>query len=87
MIKGVIRLGDKLSRGGSVTDATGEVFAGKPVMLVGDSARCTLHGKTRADEGHPTWTMNGRNVVTEAYKAKCGCSFVSSLPGAGAVES
>ncbi|ADU71307.1 PAAR domain-containing protein [Pantoea sp. At-9b] len=84
MIKGVIRLGDKLSHGGQVTEATGEMFDGKPVMLLGDSARCNLHGKTKADEGHPTWTMHGRNVVTEEYQAKCGCSFISSLPVAGA---
>jgi uncharacterized Zn-binding protein involved in type VI secretion len=81
---GVIRLGDRLSSGGCVTEASGEMFDGKPAMLTGDKAQCSQHGETVAVEGHPAWIMNGRNVVTDRCKAKCGCLLLTSLPEAGA---
>lgn len=84
MMKGVIRFGDGLTKGGTVTGASGEVFDGKTVMLLGDSAFCAVHGKTLAAEGHPSWMMNGRNVVVDQCHAQCGCAFISSLPEAGA---
>jgi len=84
MLKGVIRLDDRLTRGGCVTRASGQQFAGKSVMLLGDSAHCAVHGKTSAVEGHPSWIMNGRNVVVDQCHAQCGCAFISSLPDAGA---
>lgn len=84
MMKGVIRLGDSLVSGGSVTSASGEKFDGKPVMLVGDSATCSVHGGTVAAQGHPTWMMNGHNVVVDQCHAQCGCAFISSLSEAGA---
>ncbi|MGK3126285.1 PAAR domain-containing protein [Candidatus Pantoea formicae] len=82
-MEGVIRLGDSLSAGGCVTEAGGEMFDGKPVMLMGDKARCSQHGETVAVEGHPAWTINGRNVVIDRCKAACGCLLLSSLPEAG----
>ncbi len=85
MMKGVIRLGDKLSNGGSVTTASGESFNGQPVMLTGDSAQCALHGNTLAAEGHPAWRMSGSKVVLDRCKAECGCLFLTSLPEAGAL--
>ncbi|PKH23682.1 hypothetical protein CIG19_09645 [Enterobacterales bacterium CwR94] len=81
---GVIRLGDRLSQGGSVTAASGEMFNGRAVMLVGDSALCSQHGPTVAAEGHPTWTMSGRNVVIDRCRTGCGCLLLTSLAEAGA---
>jgi len=80
---GVIRLGDRLSAGGYVTEASGEIFDGKPVMLTGDKARCSQHGETAAAEGHPAWIMNGRHVVTHCCRVTCGCLLLSSLTEAG----
>jgi uncharacterized Zn-binding protein involved in type VI secretion len=79
----VIRLGDKLNRGGSVTQASGALFGGIPVVLAGDQALCAIHGPTVVTEGYPGWLMNGRLVAVEQCHTQCGCSLLSSLPVAG----
>lgn len=79
----VIRLGDKLSRGGSVTQASGAIFGGIPVVLAGDQALCAIHGTTVVTQGYPGWMMNGRLVAVEQCHTQCGCSLISSLPDAG----
>ncbi|WP_226569645.1 PAAR domain-containing protein [Mangrovibacter yixingensis] len=79
----VIRLGDKLSRGGSVTQASGALFGGIPIVLAGDQALCAIHGPTIVTEGSPGWLMNSRPVAVEQCHTQCGCSLISSLPDAG----
>jgi len=83
-MRGVIRLGDPHSHGGSVATASGALFAGKKVMLAGDTISCPQHGQVAVTEGHPTWIMSGRAVIVDGCKAACGCVLRTTLSNAGA---
>lgn len=83
-MRGVIRLGDPHSHGGTVVTASGALFAGKKVMLVGDSVSCPLHGLVAVTAGHPTWIMSGKAVIVDGCIAACGCVLRTTLPNAGA---
>ena len=85
-MKGVIRLGDPLQNGGCVQSASGCLFMGKPVMLLGDRVLCSQHGASTAAQCHPHWRMNQRGVVVDGCKAACGCAILTTLPSAGVVE-
>lgn len=84
-MQGVIRLGDPHSHGGSVISASGAMFDGKSVALIGDQVSCPKkgHGINAIIEGHPTWKMYGRSVAVNGCKAACGCVLISTLPVAG----
>ncbi|WP_425441802.1 PAAR domain-containing protein [Thorsellia anophelis] len=77
-------MGDPHSHGGEVISASGQMFVGKPVMLIGDVVSCPEHGKNPVNQGHPTWTMMGRNVVLDGHQSKCGCTLHTTLPQTGA---
>lgn len=83
-MKGLIRLGDPHSHGGTVITASGPIFAGKPVMLAGDTVSCTVHQIVAVTQGHPTWKMKGKAVVVDGCTAQCGCVLHTTLPNAGA---
>lgn len=83
-MRGVIRLGDPHSHGGKVATASGALFAGKKVMLAGDTVSCPQHGQVTVTEGHPTWIMSGKAVIVDGCKATCGCVLRTTLPNAGA---
>ena len=82
-MKGVIRLGDKHSHGGSVITASGADFEGKPVMLAGDMVSCSKHGNVSVPAGVASWPMMGKEVVVDGCKASCGCVLYTSLSNAG----
>ncbi|KEY56980.1 PAAR domain-containing protein [Serratia sp. DD3] len=82
-MRGVIRLGDPHSHGGTVATASGPLFDGKNVMLVGDQVSCPQHGQVAVTEGHPTWIMSGKAVIIDGCQAQCGCVLRSTLPNAG----
>ncbi|MFO6298516.1 PAAR domain-containing protein [Rahnella selenatireducens] len=83
-MKGLIRLGDPHNHGGTVITASGAVFAGKPVMLVGDKVSCSQHGTVPVNQGHPTWKMRGKAVIVDGCTAQCGCVLRTTLTNAGA---
>ncbi|WP_392563936.1 PAAR domain-containing protein [Orbus wheelerorum] len=87
-MKGVIRLNDRHSHGGLVVSASGGMFAGKPVALIGDYVTCPIegHGVNRIIEGHPNWRMNGKNVAVDGCRSACGCYLISTLPTAGCTK-
>ncbi|MDR3434206.1 MAG: PAAR domain-containing protein [Rouxiella aceris] len=82
-MKGIIRLGDSHSHNGEVNSASGPIFAGKPVMLIGDTVNCSRHGKVTVEQGHASWTMHGKAVVVDGCAASCGCILQSSLTSVG----
>lgn len=84
-MNGVIRLHDPLVNGGKVISASGAIFMGRSVALKDDLVECLIHkGVFAITECHPTWTMNGRGVVTDGCTAACGCGIKTTLPNAGA---
>lgn len=85
-MKGVIRIGDKLSSGGEVLSAgSGLLFNGLEVAAEGDAVFCPLpgHGLNAIAEGDPGSTRNGRPIVLHGHRCECGCTLLSSLPQAG----
>ena len=78
-MKGVIRLGDPTSHGGSVVSATGRYI----VMGI-EVASCTCpqqgHSGCTIAEGDPGWVIDGRAVALEGHLTTCGAALISTLP-------
>lgn len=86
-MKGVIRIGDKTTSGGSVLSGSPLMkFCGIGVARVGDPVICPIpiHGPTVIAEGHPTFKDHGVPVAFDGHRCACGCALISSLPQAGA---
>ncbi|WP_409310949.1 PAAR domain-containing protein [Pectobacterium sp. B1J-3] len=82
MAKAIVRLGDKLSSGGSVISASSTmILEGKKAVLVGDAVSCPIkgHGVNKIVEGDPSWISDGKPVVTHQCKCQCGCYVIASL--------
>ena len=63
-MKGIIRIGDTTTGGGTVlSGSTGMRFGGIGVARVGDPVDCPAHGRTVIAEGHPTFRDNGVPVA------------------------
>lgn len=85
-MRGVIRVGDKLSSGGEVlTGASGMKFMGREVSCKGDKVGCPLpgHGVNEIAEGDEGSTWQGRPMALHGHRCKCGCTLITSLPLAG----
>ncbi|AKJ42107.1 PAAR domain-containing protein [Pragia fontium] len=83
MSKGVIRLGDRTSHGGTVITATSTaVMDGKKIALVGDLVDCpqTGHGVNPIIEGSSGWVSDGKQVAVDGCRTACGCTLITSLP-------
>lgn len=86
-MRGIIRIGDKTSSGGTVLSGSSTMrFAGVGVARQGDPVLCPLpgHGRNVIAEGHPTFKDNGCPVAFDGHVCACGCVLISSLPEAGA---
>jgi len=84
-MKGIIRVGDKNTGGGSVlSGSTNMKFCGIGVARLGDPVSCPIegHGPTVIVEGHPTFKDNGVPVVFHGHRCACGCTLISGLPQA-----
>lgn len=84
-MKGIIRIGDKTTGGGTVISGSAVMkFQDIGVARVGDSVTCPLpgHGPTVIAEGHPTFTDHGIPVALHGHRCACGCVLLSSLPQA-----
>lgn len=87
-MKGVIRIGDKNSGGGTVLDGSTKMkFDGIGVARLGDPVSCPVpgHGPTVIAEGHPTFKDHGVPVAFNGHRCTCGCVLITSLPQATAV--
>lgn len=83
-MRGVIRIGDKLSSGGEVLDASaGMKFMGRDVACKGDRVSCPVHGINQIAEGDEGSVRNGRPIALHGHRCLCGCTLVTSLPMAG----
>ncbi|ELO4999933.1 PAAR domain-containing protein [Escherichia coli] len=81
---GVIRVGDTTSGGGKVLQgSSGVKFQGKEVSCRGDKVSCPAHGMTIIAEGDESSKINGKPVALHGHVCGCGCSLITSLPGAG----
>ncbi|MGP0016599.1 PAAR domain-containing protein [Pseudomonas sp.] len=86
-MKGIIRIGDTTSGGGTVlSGSTAMRFGGIGVARQGDPVNCPKrgHGRTLITEGHPTFRDNGIPVAFQGHRCACGCALISSLPNATA---
>ncbi len=86
-MRGVIRIGDKTTSGGTVLSGSSVMkFGGIGVAREGDPVMCPIpgHGSTVIAEGHPAFKDNGVPVAFHGHRCVCGCTLISSLPAAGA---
>lgn len=83
-MRGLIRVGDKLSSGGEVVSASrGMSFMGRDVACQGDRVRCPAHGVSFIAEGDSGSKRNGRPIALHGHRCACGCTLMTSLPQAG----
>lgn len=83
MPKGIIRLGDKLSSGGSVISATSTmIIEGQVAALVNDLVDCPRkgHGVNKIIQGSSHWMSDGKQVAFDKALCQCGCYVISSMP-------
>jgi uncharacterized Zn-binding protein involved in type VI secretion len=84
-MKGVIRIGDKTTSGGTVQSGSEKmIFEGLGVARVGDPVSCPAHGPTVVEEGNPSYEDNGAPVAFHGHRCACGCALITSLPEATA---
>ncbi|MGH8382469.1 PAAR domain-containing protein [Pseudomonas sp.] len=82
-MRGVIRIGDKTTSGGTVLSGSTTMKArGIGVARVGDPVGCPVpgHGPTVIVEGHPTFRDRGVPIALNGHRCACGCALISSLP-------
>jgi uncharacterized Zn-binding protein involved in type VI secretion len=86
-MKGVIRLGDPTSHGGSVVAVNNQrsVVMDKPVACVGDECSCPIpgHHGCKIAEGDPNVLLDGIPVAFEGHKVSCGATLMSTIPTSG----
>lgn len=74
----IAHLGDKITHGGVVVTASGDVFAdGTAVARVGDKARCKEHGLVTILSGASTVYANGMPVAVDGSRCSCGAKVIS----------
>ncbi|WP_271411949.1 PAAR domain-containing protein [Pseudomonas sp. Q1-7] len=86
-MKGIIRVGDKTTGGGTVISGSAVMkFHGIGVARVGDTVSCPIpgHGPTVVAEGHPVFKDHGVPVAFHGHRCACGCVLLTSLPEATA---
>lgn len=86
-MKGVIRVGDNTSGGGTVLAGSSSMrFGNIYVAREGDPVSCPVpgHGRTVVAEGRPVFRNNGVPIAFDGHRCACGCVLISSMPNAGA---
>ncbi|MFZ4833274.1 PAAR domain-containing protein [Rouxiella sp. Mn2063] len=84
-MKGIIRIGDMHTGGGSVLSGSSNMkFGGIGVARQGDPVSCPIpgHGLTVIAQGHPTFKDHGIPVAFNGHLCACGCVLITSLPQA-----
>lgn len=77
-MKGVARKGDKISHGGEIITASGDVMSdGKQVARVGDKVVCKKHGNVTIVSGAGTVTTNTRPTARIGDKTSCGATIIT----------
>lgn len=81
-MKGIIRLGDAISHGGTVIASSSLLFVQKiAVARQGDACTCPITGHTNCviAEGDPFMLEGGVPVAFEGHKTSCGATLISSV--------
>jgi uncharacterized Zn-binding protein involved in type VI secretion len=77
-MKGVARKGDKLSKGGVIVTASGDVGSdGIPVARVGDTVSCKKHGIKKIASGASSVSTNSKPTARIGDKTTCGCTIIT----------
>jgi len=75
----LIRLGDKMSHGGVVIEASQfSDSGGKPIARVGDKVSCPVHGPTMIASGDPSMLVDGKPVARHGDLVACGATLIAS---------
>ena len=75
----LIRLGDKLSHGGSVVEASQHSDSGGiGIARVGDKASCSKHGQVTIATGDATMIVDGKPAARHGDKTSCGATLIAS---------
>jgi uncharacterized Zn-binding protein involved in type VI secretion len=85
-MRGVIRLGDPTSHGGTVIAASSRAIVnGIPVARQGDACTCPIRGHSGCviAEGDPVVVLDGIPVAFEGHKTSCGATLIASIPTSG----
>ena len=86
-MKGIIRIGDKTTGGGTVlSGCTAVQFGGIGVARQGDPLKSQIPGYSRLviTEGLSVFKDNGVPIAFHGSCCACGCTLISSLPVADA---
>lgn len=85
-MKGVIRLGDPTSHGGSVVQASpSHRVMGRSVARVGDRCICPMRGHENCviAEGDPKVLSDGIPVAFDGHRTSCGARLISTQSSSG----
>lgn len=81
-IRGVIRLNDRTSHGGMVTQVAAQhaTVDGRPLACVGDACFCPVSGHEACVivEGNADHTIDGIAVAYHGHKTSCGATLIST---------
>jgi uncharacterized Zn-binding protein involved in type VI secretion len=79
--RGVIRLGDSTSHGGTVIQvATVTTVGGVRIARIGDMVSCPkCNGIYTIVEGEPTSCDDGIPIALHGHKTSCGASLITSV--------
>jgi uncharacterized Zn-binding protein involved in type VI secretion len=74
----LIRLGDKLSHGGSVIEASPHSdIDGVGIARLGDKASCSIHGSVTIVSGDATLIIDGKPAARDGDKTSCGAVLIA----------
>jgi uncharacterized Zn-binding protein involved in type VI secretion len=74
-----IVLGDSISHGGSVVEASPiSTTGGKGIACVGHKVKCRRHGTTEIVSGDPTMLIDGKPAARHGDKVGCGATLIAT---------
>jgi uncharacterized Zn-binding protein involved in type VI secretion len=78
MAKPLIRLGDKISHGGSVIEASQHSdIDGVGIARMGDKATCSTHGTVTIVSGDSALIIDGKPAARDGDKTSCGAVLIA----------
>jgi uncharacterized Zn-binding protein involved in type VI secretion len=73
----LIRLGDKTSHGGTVTEASQHSDSGGiGIARMGDKCTCPIHGDGTIASGDPTMIVDGKPAARQGDTTSCGAQLI-----------
>lgn len=82
MKKNLVFLGDRTSHDGKVITATSTIsYDGRKAAVVGDLVSCPRHGDNPIIEGGEGFKDEGRQLVVDGCRTRCGCVVIAGECG------